>query len=476
MWAQEHQYALNTNNQWVDARKIPFVRGVTYFCDCPFRHRLKHVKPKARMHYFAHITPALIGTKKRKRDNEHHPAMHCGSGGESMQHRLAKHKLREHVNSLSFVMEKCPSCTREVVMHFYDCSVQLEMRSENGRWRYDCMVYDNEGMRLYALEIAHTHFSGEAKIQDTLRAEGVMIAEFLAEDVLAWDGLVSSPRLHNLLMQRTECFQCACRSARLQEWHEDLDHWTLLENVCLKQLSLEHHARISYAQKKKHEHEHTILLMVNAWKQEIRLWNEADEMIWSYWEIQVRNCAFDKLLATETHTIGKAIHVLHHYQAQILLGMGRPHWDSECLNDLMIRKESNGFLLHTWDTELPVPKMFLLLLDQDSQQVLNHTLLWGQLRKIWHAHKLSPDLVLGLKCSTVMNKLKELQAGNHIVLKSCLFPILKDIEGKHRLCAQCGQQGHIQRECHRQFCTKCGRAGHTWADCFAKTDLNGNHI
>jgi hypothetical protein len=47
----------------------------------------------------------------------------------------------------------------------------------NKRWRYDCMVYDNEGGRLCALEIAHTHFSGETKIQDTFKMEGILIAE-----------------------------------------------------------------------------------------------------------------------------------------------------------------------------------------------------------------------------------------------------------------------------------------------------------
>jgi len=230
MWTQEHQYALNIQNQWVDARKIPFVCGATYFCDCPIRHRLKHVKPKDRMHYFAHINPAPKNTKKRKREVEN-SYVQCGSGGESIEHRLAKHKLREHVNSLSFVLEKCTSCTREVIIHFYDCTIQLEMRSMNERWRYDCMVYDNEGGRLCALEIAHTHFSGEIKIQDTFKMEGILIAEFLAKDVLAWDGLVSSPRLQNLLMEKKECFHCAWKTSRLKEWQDEIKSYADMEAI-----------------------------------------------------------------------------------------------------------------------------------------------------------------------------------------------------------------------------------------------------
>jgi hypothetical protein len=51
------------------------------------------------------------------------------------------------------------------------------------------MVHDNEGGRLCSLEIAHTHFSGETKIQDSFKMEGILIAEFLAKDVLSWDFL-----------------------------------------------------------------------------------------------------------------------------------------------------------------------------------------------------------------------------------------------------------------------------------------------
>ena len=95
----------------------------------------------------------------------------------------------------------------------------------------------------------------------------------------------------------------------------------LLEDVCFNQLILEHHARMSCAQKKKREHEHIVLLMVETWRQDIRLWNEVDEIIWNYWEIQIRNFAFDNLVASETNAIGKAMKVLLHYEDQIELGM-----------------------------------------------------------------------------------------------------------------------------------------------------------
>jgi hypothetical protein len=190
----------------------------------------------------------------------------------------------------------------------------------------------------------------------------------------------------------------------LQEWQEDLDHWMLLEDVCFNQLILEHHARMSCAQKKKREHEHIVLLMVETWRQEIRLWNEVNETIWNYWEIQVRNFAFDKLVASETNAIGKAMKVLLHYEDQIELGMGRPQWGSVCLANFLLESVPNGIVLDSSETELPVPKMFLLLLDQDSPYMLDHTILWWLLEKIWHEHKLSPDLVLGIRCNTIMSR------------------------------------------------------------------------
>jgi hypothetical protein len=104
MWTQEHQYALNIQNQWVDARKIPFVCGATYFCDCPIRHRLKHVKPKDRMHCFAHINPA---PKNTKRGNVMLKTHMCTVDSKAKALNIVLHKLREYVNSLAFALEKC---------------------------------------------------------------------------------------------------------------------------------------------------------------------------------------------------------------------------------------------------------------------------------------------------------------------------------------------------------------------------------
>jgi hypothetical protein len=410
---EEHQYALNIRNQWVDARNTPFMRNTKYFCDCPQKHRLKHVKPKERTHYFAHIA---TGTKRKREE------VRCGSGGESMKHRLAKHKLRECVNSLSFVIEKCTCCSKEVVVHFYDCTVQLEMRSANGKWRYDCMVYDSEGGKLCALEIVHTHFSKENKIQDTLKAEGLMIAEFLAEDVLAWD---TTSRLHNQLTEYKACLQCTWSTFRQAELQIDID-----------------------------------------------LWNDLDGIISQYWEMRYRNDSFNIVLKRCNSPIDKAINIIHHHIDLIQMHMGRPQWGFIELEGLKAQQTPIGFLICTRDTNVPAPYMFLLIIDREWE-LDGGRRLWTKLGHIWETHRVCTDLVVGLRCDLILNKLKDLQAGISVEFKNCLFAILKDIERSHSICARCGKKGHASENCFRKFCTRCGRGGHTWTDCHARTNLNG---
>ena len=411
--SEEHQYALDIRNQWVDARNTPFVRHAKYFCDCPQRHRLKHVKPKERTHYFAHIA---TGTK-RKRDE-----VRCGSGGESMKHRLAKHKLRECVNSLAFAIEKCTCCSREIVVHFFNCTVQLEMRSANGRWRYDCMVYDSDGGKLCALEIAHTHFSKDSKIQDTLKAEGLMIAEFLAEDILAWD---TTSRVHNQLTEYKTCLQCAWAASRRAELQMEID-----------------------------------------------LWNELEDHRLEYWEMRSRNDAFKLVLKRCTSPIDKAINIIHHHIDQIQMHLGRPQWGFVELEGLIAQQTPNGFLLCTRDTNVPAPYMFLLIIDQEWELDRGQKL-WTKLGQIWETHRVCTDLVVGLRFDHVLNKLKDLQSGIYVEFKNCLFAILKDMERSHAICARCGKRGHTSEACFRKFCTRCGRGGHAWTDCHERTDLNG---
>ena len=69
----------------------------------------------------------------------------------------------------------------------------------------DCMLYDQDGVKRYALEVAHTHFTGKLKIDQT-RQDGIGIAEFAVEDVIL---LVPRPRnLKNFLLVREKCKVC----------------------------------------------------------------------------------------------------------------------------------------------------------------------------------------------------------------------------------------------------------------------------
>jgi hypothetical protein len=189
-WDEFHQYALDEAGEWIHARDAK--KSEKYYCDCPDRHILKLVGPSGRAckrsfkHYFAHY-----GTST------------CTSGGESMIHRLAKHKLRELVSTLTFVMERCPGCKRPKRFRASGHTISLEVRSEDGLWRYDCLLKDARGTPVFALEVAHTHFSSLSKLNAIRSHMG--FAEFNAKHILeATDG-----SLENLdPVQNVLCFEC----------------------------------------------------------------------------------------------------------------------------------------------------------------------------------------------------------------------------------------------------------------------------
>lgn len=411
----EHQYALNAMGIWVDARTIPYIRNAVYFCDCPQRHRLKHVKPKFRTHYFAHI---VAGTKRPWEVSR------CGVGGESVQHRLAKHKLRECINMVSFAMTQCIICNKQTVIHFTDCSVKLEMRSDNGKWRYDCLVYDNEGNKFFALEIVHTHFTGNEKALST-NENGLGIAEFLAEDVLNIDG--SNGRLRNLLMKVETCNVCEqIRNIKLER-EAEIAAWLELEATIIRQMLLEHDNR-----------------------------------------------TFDKKLSSSEYSnVQRALMVLEHYQTQIMIGLGRPQW-GEIMLSTRVRRHENGFSLNLHGaTNVPADAMFLLIVDRSWEF---NGRIQSELKNIWQKHSICRDLVIAVTLDTVLAQLSTLRRGGSVSLKSCLWAMLKNIEINSQLCAACSVYGHKSDRCGHRFCTKCGRGGHTAKLCYARTTVNGKPL
>jgi len=172
----KHRYAMDADGNWVNARDA--CKGLSlYYCDCPERHQLKIVKPSGMddkrpfADYFAHY------------GGEGAVCMH---GGESMKHRLAKHKIREIASTLSFAMAKCKLCGFSQDFKSDGHTVKLEVQSYDKRWRYDTVLFDRAGTPVYALEVVNTHYSSQDKIDSTRynKHQGIGFAEFMVGDIL----------------------------------------------------------------------------------------------------------------------------------------------------------------------------------------------------------------------------------------------------------------------------------------------------
>ena len=159
---------------------------------------MKLVKPSGTLgkrtfcDYFSHIG---------KRPDLHSNKRKCTHGGESVIHRMAKQKLREMVGKYSFTLFQCVRCGDERYENGRGCSVTIEVRSDDGKWRYDCVLSRN-GLPIVALEVVHTHKTGDEKIS-AVRSSGIEIVEFRAEDVMQMGDV-----LENLNIRRGVCYCC----------------------------------------------------------------------------------------------------------------------------------------------------------------------------------------------------------------------------------------------------------------------------
>lgn len=162
--------------------------------------------------YFAHITSG------HKRDIEGN-VINCRSGGESAEHRNAKHKLREMVGKFTYVTTQCTQCKTKTIEDGQNASILLELQSDDRRWRYDCMLV-RDGIRIAALEIFHRHATTDEKLSAT-RQDGIQIAEFRAEDV---NDMQDGMRLRNLSPVSFTCHGCLLKNSKawiLQCYNEE---------------------------------------------------------------------------------------------------------------------------------------------------------------------------------------------------------------------------------------------------------------
>ena len=253
------QFARDPLGRWVNAFKTKRRRGVFFTCDCPDRHKMKLVKPlglgkRTFRPYFARV-PTYSDKSSSKRPT-------CCGNGESVEHRNAKHLLKALQGKFRFAVRRCRCCRTQTVETCKRGTIEIELVSKDGRWRYDCMLcVDNKPV--LALEIVKTHFSSANKISST-RADGLGLAEFRAEDVLALEEN-DGGWLENLQVEVILCDPClrkqvekACIDAKIHaaycirerqrafdrscslEWEQEIIQWKAWEQQIAKQYELEY--------------------------------------------------------------------------------------------------------------------------------------------------------------------------------------------------------------------------------------------
>ena len=187
---------------------------------------MKFVKPSGipgKRHfrsYFAHVN-----------DYQYHEC--AQNSGESKEHIQSKHFLRMNIESYKFKISSCPQCHESVWFSGAGHTVNLEMKSIDGKYRYDCVLMKND-TPCYILEVLHTHKTGHEKINHS-RINNIPIAEFTTSDILSNpDGGI----LDNILKSHLFCSKCISKACYMY-WEKELNDVLNMEefiwdcwNVC----------------------------------------------------------------------------------------------------------------------------------------------------------------------------------------------------------------------------------------------------
>ena len=210
----EHLFALNsTTGEWCNAETCD--RSASYVCWCPEKHPVFVRRPRGKegvrviTAHFAHY-----------KSSESQPFSECRKGGESVDHVNAKMALKTMAGRFSFVMTRCPECSKEVVEDCSNGTVELELRSDDKKWRYDAVYTDVHG-KVTALEVCHTHATTDDKIQST-RSKGIRIAEFSTENILLLAKNEKGGRLDNLVLESEFC-SLLCETRVVERGKKELE-------------------------------------------------------------------------------------------------------------------------------------------------------------------------------------------------------------------------------------------------------------
>jgi hypothetical protein len=459
---RDHQYAFDIHGKWVNAKQIKYSEHITYFCECPEKHKMKLVKPSGLCgkrpfcDYFAHIR---TGHKKHKSAVK----ISCSPGGESLQHRMAKHKLREMVGFYYFSTFCCQDCSYEKIIDSERCSVSMEVASADKQWRYDCLLLRN-GLPEVALEVFHRHLTGFTKVQ-SVRKSGIEIAEFRADDVMSMlnDGRTKT-KLENIQIQTGKCQDCLLKASYM--WIRDCFVDDLFELIRQEDSIIENYELIEELKREKEmkikRRNEYLLKESNQW-----IW---DCFVYEIREIQRRDDEIARC-SVRDYDLKKALQIsdpLKKCKVLLTLSLDRLEIDGPLIGNVSFEKAvewTNGLLVSDFDKSLPT-KMMCIFLVADRSIIHNRQWKHQSVESIFH---------IFLNCSTILRKLSTPEE-SPVVLKNCMWPILKEVEASHGFCANCGYRGHVSDDCHFKFCVKCGRKGHLQRDCFARRDVLNQYL
>ena len=410
----DHQYARDANGRWVNAKVTKYRKHSTYFCDCPSRHRMKLVKPSGTLgkrgfcDYFAHVV------KRSKHSTAASRIPSCAHGGESRLHRMAKQRLRESVGRYRLTAFHCTQCGKEEHVNTAGCNVDIEVRSSDGRWRYDCLLRRGT-TPIAALEVVHTHRTSDQKAA-AVRASGIEIFEFSADEVMEKlaGGAKDVKELENLQMRIGKCQECLVQNAL--KWQRDCYVEELMELMRQEESIAFHYARMERLQR---------MLAVEPWLQKCKcllLLGLKQRVMISIPRIGQVTCSKAEL------------------------------WE-------------NGVIASGFNLTLPTRQICIVLIQNDSD--VYHV--------NWKHPSVQRDFHVFIKCSTIHNKLSSL-AVEQVCFNDCRWALLKNMERIRGICANCGKYRHTSEACQSKFCIRCGRTGHLKTKCFANTNAFGEFV
>jgi hypothetical protein len=486
------QYALDTNGTWANAKLTAYKKHSKFFCGCAERHNVKLVKPSGNpgkrkfSDYFAHVS------KKFKSSDAQHVCMSMCRSGESADHFNAKHMLREMVGRYTFTTSRCTSCLRAEDMNTSGCEVSIESTSTDGRWRYDCLLTRGR-VDIAALEVVHSH-KVSVKKADAVRASGLEIAEFRAEDIMKLLSAQPTNTVHleNLLVKLGKCQKCLvhawfawhrlCLDEELQELlrqdeaiavhYYNIDEQARRLRIQREQaIAVQQHNILERARRLRIQQEQAVAV----YERECTLWfrnsfeRETQELL------RQENASAVYYNDIHEHVaIMQILSVIERCQGLLMFHLGQGvHIEIPGVGDVICHKAhkwTHGILVTGFSSScrLATNKLCIVLFEGVE----------GEIEKKYPHPNFHRRFHIFLHCTTVFHRLGQYTGSDkpQVVFKDCMWPILKKFESSQKICAQCGKRGHVSDNCYDRFCMRCGRSGHVRQGCYARSDILGREI